>query len=279
MKKKILFLLLCSLFVMLSGCGKEANHEYTISEFVKIHDQIYDDYDKETEYWTEEEHEEKGSELFIKKAMKYGFTENFEVTISGCIDKSLASKGYFQLSEKENQNKEYDKQTSMITCKTDDNNFILMDDYSIVKITGIFLTKDRPFLIDDSKFLSPDLSELKFENNIEDICTSSDLDFKELIQGKITHVSKISEYVPSDTLKAYENYDIFESNFEYSDYLLLLSDESESYSVPVFISLEDDKDTFNVGDNLAVYGMPENSMKLDDQFIWFHNSYFYNVFE
>lgn len=103
MKKRLSLLFITIVFTfILVGCGKSktAKHEYTISEFLEIQDDMCSEYDKKTEYWTDDEKEEKGNMEYIKIAKKYGFSQDFEMTISGCIKKNFSTSKRICLTEK-----------------------------------------------------------------------------------------------------------------------------------------------------------------------------------
>lgn len=279
MKKKIIIFTIVSVFiVMLGGCGKKVKSEYNIDEFLDIYDDISSEYDKETEYWTQDEHLEKGNKKFIEIAKQHGFSQNSEITINGCIDKEFSSSQFICLRENEDSAAER-KSASFIICQIDNPRFVLLDDYSTIKIKGTFLTEERATQLADCEILSPDLSNIEdnFKNNVDDMFFATDLDTSEQLEGTISVVCKIEDYDTSGDLKSYANYDSFSLNYEYADYIVFVDDETAEYSIPVFIS-ENENCPLNVGDNIVVYGTPETTLKLGDSLIYWHTSYLYYAF-
>lgn len=274
--KKILLILF--ILTAMTGCGSKNNlqKEYTIEEFFVIHNGIQEDFKKATEYWTDEEKEEKGHDKYIEVAKEHGIPENFEVTISGCLDKPFCTNGIIALTTTEKT----DEYTGLLLCMVNDSRFITLADRDVVKIKGIYLSENRPSYLNDCTILLPTLNDTvpEFENNVKELCTKDSLESYEQLSGTISLIRKIEDFSPTDELKACDNYDLFSINFDYADYLCMVDDEEGKYSIMVFLSGAEKTDNFQVGNKIILYGQPEPSLKLDNQILYFHNSYLYYIF-
>ena len=279
MKKKLIAVMLC-IIMCLSGCGgKKAKSEYDIDEFLAVYSEIFTEYDKETEYWTDDEHREKGNEKFISVAKKYGFSPDMELTISGCLNKSLSLFHFFNLVSK-NETKTDGEKTYRLMCQIDSSKFVLFDDGEILKVKGTFLSKDRAASqLVNCEILSPSTNNIEsnFKNNVDDLFSASKLSSEEQLEGTIVSAYKIEDYDPEKKLEKYTNYDSFSMNYKYADYIVFVGSDTSDNTIPVFISLEDDMPV-TVGRKIVVYGRPETSLELGDSLVYWHTSYLYYTF-
>lgn len=263
MKKKLLLISAFALVFIFSGCSKkEKLKEYNIDTFLEKYSKVERGIKKETKYWNDDEKKgKKYSDVVERYAEKNGFSLNEKVVIRGKV-KSIMD---FFVSIGTDQ----EKSTESIMCSFDHNytqiNLLNIGDNTAISGTlfkskkndkGDFITTTG---LEDCKIKSPNLSKIKFEDNVSEIISSGETEQQRLMGTVLKVVDNPgSEQEKKDALENYSSSTVdgeykFSSSFGYASHLIIL-DAGENRGMTCFVRPGSTKALPNTGDKICLQG-------------------------
>ena len=269
--KKILGLLLAMILAIgMCGCssGTSSVKEYNIDEFLPTYRKILSSIEEKTQYWSEDElQSSKYTELVKKEAESGGFSLNQTIIIRGKVDTTYPSFLFKSTSKNSNEDTEsddyededfepdsedadFDSTTFMCLFSENPNSPALLEPGSNVAIEGTLFaekkdeekgTKYISEYLSDCKIKSPDISKVKFADNVTDAIA---VDGSERIMGTVNSIEKITtsdddkeEYLESvDTSSDEYNY---ASAYRFANYVIYLNN-GPGNTLPCFINTTED---------------------------------------
>ena len=246
--KKILGLLLAMILAIgMCGCssGTSSVKEYNIDEFLPTYRKILSSIEEKTQYWSEDElQSSKYTELFKKEAESGGFSLNQTIIIRGKVDTTYPSFLFISTSKNSNEDTESDDyededfEPDSEDADFDSTTFMCLFAEKKDKEKG---TKYISEYLSDCKIKSPDISKVKFADNVTDAIA---VDGSERIMGTVNSIEKITtsdddkeEYLESvDTSSDEYNY---ASAYRFANYVIYLNN-GPGNTLPCFINTTED---------------------------------------
>lgn len=262
MKKKLLIIAsMLILVIAFNGCSKKEIKEYNIDSFLEKYSKVENGIKKETKYWNDDEKKgKKYSEVVEQYAKKNGFSLNEKVIIRGKVENIMD----FFVSIGTGD----EKSTENVMCSFDHNytqiNLLKAGDNAAISGTLFKSIKnDKGDLItttglEDCKIKSPNLSKIKFKDNVSEIISSEDSEQQRLM-GTVLKVidNPGSEKEKKDSLKNYSStvngeYE-FSMAFGYASHIIIL-DAGKNRGMTCFVKPGSTKSLPDKGDKICLQG-------------------------
>ncbi len=263
--KKILAIILAGLMLFACGCEKDSNDKedlkeetlvYDIDEWLEICQKIYDDYNDETEYYSEDELAEKGLDVMKKSMRKNRVIPNCKIKLKGKVMvSSFDEKNCFDLVEKDTEEIDYDTENiSYVSVMSDNENCIPLSG-KIVEVEG---TLSSANMITNGKILSPkNIEYSSLDNNIYSL-DNEDYKLNVTAIGTVDNISTIKDI--KDLIDTSESQDLIDLIEEQEDatHVLILSDADNTsdseYATQIlaFLNIADDSINIVEGDHIAI---------------------------
>lgn len=263
--KKILAIILAGLMLFACGCERDSNDKedlkeetlvYDIDEWLEICQKIYDDFNEVTEYYSEEELEEKGEDEMKKSMLKNRIIPNCKIKLKGKVMvSSFDEKNCFDLVEKDTEEIEYDTENiNYVSVMSDSEKCIPLSE-KIVEVEG---TLKYANMITDANITSPkDIEYSSLDNNIFSLENDDDKLYVTAI-GTVDNISSIKEIKDLiDTSDSQELIDLLEEQEDATHVLILsdadtTSDSEDATQILAFLNVADDSINITQGEHIAI---------------------------